>query len=123
MIASGSPPGQKSGVKEGAASCREESAERAADSSRVAPVPPWVRLAIAVLALVALISRRPDMWNAPQFWAEDGIYFFKDAAAMGWRSWWVPCMGYLNLSSRTIACLTVSLPWEFIPLIYVWSAG
>ena len=107
-------------------------------SGRPLPPPPWGDwqppvaprpigrigvVAITMLALLAFISRRPDVWITPQFWAEDGTNFFFDAATGGWGSWFKPYAGYLNFSSRTIACLTKDLPWEFLPLVYVWSAG
>ena len=92
-------------------------------SDKRLPVPPWddwaqqpaqerigvvAKVAITMLALLGFISRRPDMWTTPQFWAEDGTDFFLDAATTGWSSWFKPYAGYLNFSSRTIACLTNS---------------
>lgn len=83
----------------------------------------WIGVATFIFALLAFISRRPDLWIAPQFWGEDGAIFFHAAATDGWKSWWSPYAGYLHFIPRTIACLTIEIPWEFLPLIYVWAAG
>ncbi len=95
------------------------------------PVPaktPWwsshwlVGLVAFGLACAGFISRRPDQWFGPQFWAEDGKIFFRDAAMLGWNSWLKSYAGYLHAVPRTIACLVRTQPWEALPRIYVIAA-
>jgi hypothetical protein len=95
------------------------------------PVPaktPWwssgwlIGLIVFALAWLGFVSRRPDQWGSPQFWAEDGSVFFRDAIAVGWRSLWQPYAGYLHVVPRIVACLTKSLPWEILPRIYMTAA-
>jgi hypothetical protein len=82
-----------------------------------------VALGLGLAALAVLISRRPDQWFTPQFWGEDGVIFFADAAKHGGASWWQPYAGYLHLVPRTVALLSVSVPWEFQPNVFMLVAA
>lgn len=79
--------------------------------------------ACLVASLLVFISRKPDQWLAPQFWAEDGTEFFFDAEVLGWLSCLKPYAGYLHLAPRLIACSAAQAPWEQLPAIYVLAAG
>lgn len=96
---------------------------KALPEKRGGPIRLLLPLAVMLGALVVLISRRPDQWFSPQFWAEDGMFFFADAANHGWKSVFFPYAGYLHLVPRVVACATIHLPWEFLPMVYAIVAG
>lgn len=101
----------------------EDQPQRTAPST-VARGRRWIFAAICfVAALAALISRKPEQWFAPQFWAEDGTQFFFDAETHGWLSCLKPYAGYLLVGSRAIASMASWWPWEYQPAIYVFAAG
>jgi hypothetical protein len=79
--------------------------------------------AAATLALILLVSRRPDQWFSPQFWAEDGVEFFAAAETSGWRSCLQPYVGYFHTAPRAIAMVSTWLPWELAPAAYAWCAA
>ncbi|MEO5572479.1 MAG: hypothetical protein ABIT08_07190, partial [Bacteroidia bacterium] len=57
------------------------------------------------LSLSAVYFRRPDAFTNPQFWAEEGKYFFADAYHSGFSSLFNTCNGYFQLFPRLVACL------------------
>lgn len=79
--------------------------------------------AVAFAALAGFISRRPDQWFAPQFWAEDAAIFFSGAVALGGEAIFTPAVGYLHLGPRLIAALASWAPWEYQPAAYALLAG
>jgi hypothetical protein len=70
------------------------------------------------VAAVLLVFRRPDLFLNPQFWAEDGVIFFKQMHAEGWRSFFIPYQGYYHLLPRLIAAFTANFDPAFAPAIY-----
>ena len=78
-------------------------------------------LALLWLACAAvLFARRPDLLAAPQFYAEDGVIFFHDAALNGVASLFAPYAGYHQLVARAIALLALPLPAGVQPAAYAW---
>jgi hypothetical protein len=75
----------------------------------------WV---VWLVAFLALLTRRLDQVLIPQFWAEDGKYFFAEGGPI-----WAPHASYLNLVPRAIALLLGWVPWEWAPLAYATTAA
>jgi hypothetical protein len=85
----------------------------------VEPAGAWRVLSLFALIMVLLVLRRPDAVANPQFWAEDGVVFFRDSIVHGaWGSLFRPCAGYLNLIPRLAAALASLFPARDAPLIF-----
>jgi hypothetical protein len=68
--------------------------------------------------LLALFSRRPDMFLHPRFYAEDGKYWYAQAYNLGWvRALTIPLGGYLNILSRLVGALSLLVSFRAAPLI------
>lgn len=74
---------------------------------------------VALISLLLVISRRPDVVLHAQFWAEDGKYWYKNAYDLGP---WMPLLqqqnGYLQTVSRLIADLGLLMPLAWVPLFF-----
>lgn len=81
------------------------------------------RLPVLAAAMFVLYLRKPDALNSPQFWAEDGSTFFKDAFEHGLRSLAMPYSGYFHLVSRLSAFLLSPVPTALAPGAYAWAAA
>jgi len=66
---------------------------------------------------VFLFLRRPDAILSPQFWAEDGVIFFKQSLENG-PSFFIPHAGYLHLIPRIVAFFSSFASICIIPNIY-----
>lgn len=87
------------------------------------------RARVVLLALPALVvaigtlivfSRRPDAFIHPQFWAEDGTYWYATAYNLGGLSQlFQPHTGYLQLVSRLTAAISMPLPVSWGPAVFV----
>jgi hypothetical protein len=75
-----------------------------------------------LFALLILFSRRPDALLTPQFYAEDGAYWYVDAYQSGLRCLLMPNGGYLNTLSRIIGLLALLVPFAWAPVVMVFSA-
>lgn len=75
------------------------------------------------LCLLALFIRCRDAFVLPQFYAEEGKYFFADAYNDGWRSLAYTANGYFHLFPRLLANLLISLrvPYVLIPTVFVYA--
>ncbi|HXT70997.1 MAG TPA: hypothetical protein VN700_14645 [Vicinamibacterales bacterium] len=85
---------------------------------------PQLLLACAtVLCVVALYLKQPHIFALPQFYAEDGRFFFADAYNEGWRSLFYTANGYFHLLPRLLANLTLTLgvPYAYIPAVFVYG--
>ncbi len=60
----------------------------------------WVA---AVVAIAALIARKPWALHTPQLWAEDGTIFLNDAESVGLAAIFHPYQGYFHFIPRVIA--------------------
>jgi hypothetical protein len=74
---------------------------------------------IAAVASAVVISRRPDAFTNPQFYAEDGWIWFSYAYNLGpWHSLLLPLQGYFQTQPRLVALIATAFPLSWAPLIY-----
>jgi hypothetical protein len=66
-----------------------------------------------------LYARKPDMFQRPQFWAEDGGLFFLQAYTHGWSSVFESYAGYFLFLPRMVALLGQAFDPVWAPGIYV----
>jgi len=79
----------------------------------------WFHVLVFVLAVLVVISRRPDAVTNPQFWAEDGLLWFAQAHNLGWwRVLFQPETGYFCTLPRLTAALAQLLPLAAAPLLF-----
>lgn len=85
--------------------------------TRVWTRPPlWLLLA----ALIGIFfARRPDAFLHPQFWAEDGVFFY-DNYVSGLSAVFSPYNGYLHLVPRLIAIVGSGFDPRWIPGCYAY---
>ncbi len=77
-----------------------------------------VQLLIFVIAVLAVISRRPDAVLHAQFFAEDGMFWYADAYNIGWfRALLIPHTGYFQTLPRLSAAFSLLFPLLFAPLV------
>ena len=87
---------------------------RAVEAHLVRALPLWG----AVLAAVAIVSRRPDAITNAQFWAEDGTMFFADVYRHGLlASMLVPQSGYFQELPLLASGLATLVPLKLAPLV------
>jgi hypothetical protein len=82
--------------------------------------PLWATLLVCA---VVLFLRRPDLFRAPQFWAEDGGVFFLQARTLGWSALFTPSAGYLHTVLRIVAWIGAQTDPTIVPAWYVIAAG
>jgi hypothetical protein len=87
----------------------------------------WSRGVAHVAAMLAVgaylyLMRRPSSISSATFWAEDGLIFFRDAAAQGWGSLFQPYAGQLFVFQRAVAIITALLPTVIQPWVYSVAA-
>lgn len=81
-------------------------------------VRPWRQVAIFLIAIVLIVSRRPDALFRAQFWAEDGTIFYSDAYNFGWfHSEFHTYAGYFHLIPRLAAAISLLVPLLRAPLV------
>ena len=80
----------------------------------------WVQLLVALGACtLILLLQRPDRFLRPQFWAEDGAVFFREAHLLGIASLVTPYNGYFHTAPRLVALAAEHLvAARFAPLLY-----
>ena len=69
-----------------------------------------------------MISRRPDAVLNPQFWAEDGRDWYRDAYAGGLDSLLHPSYGYLESLPHFVALMAQPFPLLWAPAIFNMAA-
>jgi hypothetical protein len=72
---------------------------------------------VALLSVIAIVSRRPDAVLNPQFWGDDGTFFYTDAYTYGWHALLKPLNGYILILPRLVSMLAVLFPLRWAPLI------
>jgi len=73
----------------------------------------------AALSCAIVISRRPDAFTSPQFFAEDGARWFSDAYNLGpWHAIWLSWEGYFQLLSRLAALVEAPFGASNAPLVF-----
>ena len=78
---------------------------------------------LVAIAIIILFLRRPDAFLVPQFWAEDGKFWYADAYNYGpWGSILMPYAGSLQLAMRLVGSLAVLGPLRFAPTFFVLVA-
>jgi len=77
----------------------------------------WFQLAVFATAFLIIFSRRPDALLNPQFFAEDGAFFYRDAYQLGLHSLLLTYGGYLHVLLRLTALLTLLFPFAWAPLL------
>ena len=76
-------------------------------------------LAVTALAVGIVISRRPDAFTNPQFWAEDGAQWFQNAYNQGpWQALFVSYQGHFLVQPRLVAVIASPFGVANAPLIY-----
>ena len=74
-------------------------------------------IAIFLLAFLILFSRRPDAVLMPQFYAEDGTFWYADAYNHSWRCLFMSEAGYLHTVPRLVALFTLLFPLSAAPAV------
>lgn len=76
-------------------------------------------LIVFFIAFAIVVSRRLDALFNPQFWAEDGTFWYAQAYNQGiLPSLFLPHTGYLQTISRLTASVAQFFPLAFAPLIF-----
>ena len=79
---------------------------------------PWMHAAVFMSAVLVVISRRPDAVFNPQFWAEDGPWWYAQAYNLGsWKMLLQPYHGYFHTVPRLAGGLAQLVPLVFAPLV------
>ncbi len=80
------------------------------------------QIVIFLTAFAILFSRRPDAVLNAQFYAEDGMVWYPDAYQFGLHSYLMPVAGYLHALIRTVALLSLLVPFSTAPLVMnLWA--
>ena len=74
-------------------------------------------LTIFAIAFLIICSRRPDAILNPQFYAEDGAFFYRDAYQFGLHSLLLTYSGYFQTVVRVIALFARLFPFAWTPLV------
>jgi len=83
---------------------------------------PSCRLALAMLLTGIFVLRFPDLLLHPQFWAEDGSVFFREAYCLGAKSLFLTYQGYYHLIPRLTALLSGFFAQTHAPALYCGTA-
>ena len=88
-------------------------------------LPPLVVTSIVFVAAIGLlVSRRPDAFLNPQFYAEDGALWFARAYNLGaFTSMLVPDAGYLQVLATGIGAIAVLVPVSAAPMVFTLGAA
>ncbi|MGA8206456.1 MAG: hypothetical protein WB867_00280 [Candidatus Dormiibacterota bacterium] len=78
--------------------------------------------AFLLLAVGAVVSRRPDALLNAQFFVEDGRQWYAGAYNIGWDALVTPYSGYLVTFSRLVAAVTVFFPLLWAPTVFFIAA-
>ena len=78
--------------------------------------------AAAICGVVLYVKQAP-IFQLPQFYAEEGKFFFADAYNDGWSSLFYTANGYFHVFPRLLAnlCLTLGVPYGLIPTVFVYA--
>lgn len=78
---------------------------------------------VFLVSFVVLFLRRPDALLTPQFWAEDGKFWYGDAYNKGFFiSMLRPYAGSLQIAMRFFASISLLLPLSYVPLFFTLIA-
>lgn len=92
--------------------------DRPVAASKADGFTPKTQILFFLVAVLIVISRRPDTILYPQFFAEDGMFWFADAYNTGWwHSLLIAHTGYFQTLPRLAAALALLVPLKFAPLL------
>jgi hypothetical protein len=94
--------------------------DNSVDETSAKVSPRYVRILTVLLGLAIVILRSRHSFLAPEFWAEDGV-FFQDAYNMGLDSLITPLAGTLHLYGYLVAMLAANLPLIAAPWIEAYG--
>lgn len=78
----------------------------------------WCKFALFIFAFILIWLRRPDILTNAQFWAEDSVFWYKDAYENGFiNSLTTPRNGYFQTVSTFIVGLTTLLNPDYAPFV------
>jgi hypothetical protein len=77
------------------------------------------RVGFLGLCTAIVYARKPDMFERPQFWAEDGSIFFAQALTLGPAAFVTPYAGYHLGIQRVVAAVAAAIAAVAAPAIYV----
>ena len=76
-------------------------------------------MCLAAVYFALVVSRRPDALFHPQFWAEDGSYWYQDAYNFGWLTALLKShSGYQQFIARATAAVAMMFPLRAAPLVF-----
>jgi len=81
--------------------------------------------ALALLLLVSgtIVSRCPELFSAPRFWAEEGEIYFAAAYRHGfWQALFLPHIGYFDIVPNVATALATLVPLEQAPMVTTLAA-
>jgi hypothetical protein len=78
--------------------------------------------AVFLIAFLIVCSRRPDVILNPQFYAEDGAYWFADAYRFGLHSLLMTQSSYLHTFTRIVALTSLFFSFFAAPLVMNFCA-
>ncbi len=80
---------------------------------------PFFWAGLILVCLLVLVGRRPETLLRPQFWAEDGHFWYSQAYNNGaWQTLLKPENGYLQTISRLTASIALFLPLKYAPYFF-----
>ncbi len=74
-------------------------------------------LIVIATAFLIVCSRRPDAVLNPQFYAEEGAFFYHDAYQLGLHSLLLTYGGYFHTALRLVALFVQLFPFAWAPLV------
>lgn len=78
---------------------------------------------LTLLLALLVFLRRPDALITPQFWGEDGRYWYADAYNHGkLHSLFIPYAGSLQLAMRFVGSISLLIPFRYAPLFFTLVA-
>ena len=75
------------------------------------------QIVVFFVCAALVVSRRPDAFFHPQFFAEDGTIFYPEAYMSGLAALFHPLNGYYQTLPRVAAAISLLLPFRFAPLV------
>lgn len=79
---------------------------------------PMLQLLVFFISAALVVSRRPDALLYPQFFADDGTVWFREAYMFGWfTSLLHPRNGYFQTVPRLACAAALLVPFRFAPVI------
>lgn len=81
-----------------------------------------VKIVSVSAIMILLLARVPEVLTTPQFWADEGSSFFRDALCYGHDALFTHYSGYYHVIPRFIAYLVSFAPTLYAPSLYIASS-